>query len=130
MQLFKIVVLIIAIASFMTCVAKRTKEKEVLFQATYDQGFGGCSLVLYKDSTCVWLGQIMTEDIAGKYRIMDSLIILQNIPPDGCINSNKLLLTTINPNNTLLHDLILVQVDSGRKIIDSIHIFTIVTNRY
>jgi len=127
MQIFKITTIIIIIASLVTCVAKRKKEKELLFQATYDQGVGGCSLVLYKDSTCVWLGGIATEDIEGIYRKIDSLIVLQNIPFDGCLKSNKLLITTVNPNNSSLHDHILVQVDSRRKVIDSMHIFTILT---
>jgi hypothetical protein len=127
MQIFKTTVIIIVIASLVSCVAKRKKERELLFQATYDQGVGGCSLALYKDSTCLWFGGIGTDDIEGTYQKIDSLIVLQNIPLDGCLKSNKLVLTMVNPNNSSLHDHILVQVDSRREVIDSMHIFTIVT---
>ena len=127
MQIFKTTVILFAIALLVTCVAKRKKERQLLFQATYDGGVGGCSLVLYKDSTCLWLGGIATDDIEGTYQKIDSLIVLQNIPLDGCLKSNKLVLTTVNPNNSLLHDHILVQVDSVRNVIDSMHIFTVVT---
>jgi len=103
-------------------------KKDWLFQATYDSGVGGCSIVFYKDSTCVWMAGITRDDKNGKYVMRDSLIILEGIPMETCLTSNKLLLTTINPHQSLKGDTILVQVNSDLKVVDSTFIFRVYWN--
>ena len=119
-NLYAILFLLIIIS----CVSKNNIEREVLFQATYDSGVGGCSLVFYKDSTCLWMGGIASDDKEGKYHMHDNTIILEGIPIETCLKSNRLLITNFNPNQNKNGQTILVQVDSESRIVDSIHIFT------
>lgn len=109
-----------------SCESKDAQKKERLFQATYDSGVGGCSLVFSKDSTCLWMAGIIHNDKKGKYHIQDSIITLEDIPLETCLKSNKLLITTFNPHQKASGDSILLQIDSKLKILDSIHIFTLV----
>jgi hypothetical protein len=121
LQKIYISVLLMLIVS---CTTKVPKQKDIWFQATYDPGVGGCSLVFYKDSTCLWMAGIASDDKEGKYNIQGSVITLEDIPLETCFKSKKLLLTNINPNNKDLRDSILVQIDSSLRVVDSIHIFT------
>jgi hypothetical protein len=107
-----------------SCKSNQRSKKDILFQATYDSGVGGCSLVFYKDSTCLWIGGIATDDKEGKYHLQDSIITLEGIPLETCLKSNKLLITTINPHQKTNGDIILLQIDSKLRIVDSTYIFT------
>jgi hypothetical protein len=125
MSLFLKICLAFLAILLVCCHAKKSTNRVRLFHATYDAGVGGCSLVFYKDSTCTWIGGIGSDDKEGTYRIQGAVITLKGIPIENCLKSNKLLMTTISPNNISLNDTILVQVDSNLKVVDRIHIFTV-----
>jgi hypothetical protein len=104
---------------------QKKQLKPWIFQATYDSGVGGCSLVFRKDSTVLWIGGIASNDKEGYYHIKDSLIILEKIPIETCLKSKYLLITNRNPNQSETGDTILVQVDQDLHIVDSTYIFQI-----
>jgi hypothetical protein len=117
----------ILITMLISCASKQSKQaikKEPLFQATYDPGVGGCSLVFYKDGTCLYFGGIASDDVEGNYHLKDSIITLEGIPLRTCLKSNKLIITTYSPYEHVSGDSILIQVDAQLNIVDSIHIFT------
>ena len=111
-----------------SCQMDAGTKKDWLFQATYDSGVGGCSIVFYKDSTCVWMAGMASNDKEGKYVMRDRLIILEGIPMETCLTSNKLLLTNLNPHQSVKGDTILVQVNSDLKVVDSTYIFRVYWN--
>jgi len=118
--------------SFLTliisCKSEGATRKDWIFQATYDSGAGGCSIVFYRDSTCTWMAGFASDDTDGKYLMTDSLITLEGIPMETCLTSNKLLLTNLNPHQSAIGDTILVQVDSQLKVVDSTYIFKVYWN--
>jgi hypothetical protein len=119
------------LTAMISCVSKTPGEKDRivkdrLFQATYDSGVGGCSLAFYKDGTCIWMPGIASDDQEGRYHLEGNLITLEGITLKNCLKSNKLLITTFNPNQKTSGDSILVQVNAELKPVDSMYIFTFV----
>lgn len=114
---------------FLIGCGQKENNRSWVFQATYDSGVGGCSLVFRDDSTCVWLGGIASEDQEGSYHLKDSIIILENIPIERCLKSKYLLITNKNPNQSETGDTILVQVDQKLNVVDSTFIFRVYRNQ-
>jgi len=67
MQLIKKIYCVSFTTLIISCVSKVSPKKDMLSQATYDSGVGGCSLMFYKDSSCLWMGGIACDDEKGKY---------------------------------------------------------------
>lgn len=96
-----------------------------VLQATYDSG-PSSSFNFRKDNTFQWtngsgFGVSQSE---GKYLLNDSIITLDKIGFDRIVKSERLLITTMQPNSHT-RGKYLVQVDEQNKIIDSMFIFTI-----
>lgn len=118
----------LAAASLGSCEATEMKslfdDSDCILHAYYDSGVGGCSLTLWKDSTCQWHAGF-DEPQKGFYSIKDSLITLKSIELGGMLQSNRLLITKKNPHQLQRGNEILLQVDQAGTIADSIFILTV-----
>ena len=114
---------VVVLLMFASCESEN--KSPFILQATYDSG-PSSSFAFRKDGTFRWsngsgLGVSETE---GKYSIKDSVITLDKIGFDKVVKSNRLLITTIQPNSRAVGKYV-IQVDEKNSLIDSIFIFTV-----
>jgi hypothetical protein len=118
----------LAAAALGSCEAPETKsvfdDGDCILHAYYDSGVGGCSLTLWKDSTCQWHAGF-DEPQKGFYSISDSLITLKGVEQGGALKAKRLLITKKNPHQSQRGNEILLQVDRADTIADSIFILTV-----
>jgi hypothetical protein len=118
----------LAAAALASCEAAETKsvfdDSACVLHAYYDSGVGGCSLTLWKDSTCQWSAGF-DESQKGFYSISDSIITLKGIEQGGALKSKRLLITKKNPHQLHRGNEILLQIDQTGAVADSIFILTV-----
>ena len=115
---------------FFTCSCSSENESPCILQATYDSGGATSSFNFREDGTFEWtngsgLG-ISTRE--GKYSLKDSIIILDKIGFDKVIKSDRLLIASKHPISQSLGKFV-IQVDKENKLIDSMFIFTVYTDK-
>jgi len=110
--------------------SENVNNSPIILIAAINSGPGATILTFHADSTVEWISGMFSSPQNGRYKIIDSLINIEGIKLERALKSEHLLLTRKNPINRNLNDLILLQINQNREIIDSNLIFKItVDNR-
>jgi len=110
---------LILISFFATGISLKLRDNSpIIIQAGYDGGYNGAWFEFRKDGTYKFGNHagIGADYFRGKYKLKDSIIILDKNEIDKVINTNKLAIRNENDGNS--DSKIIYQIDENHNVID------------
>jgi hypothetical protein len=94
----------------------KQNNSPILLMASQNSGPGAAILTLRQDGSCEWIAGMFDSPHEGEFQLGDSVITLEGIDLGDSSKTRRLLLTRKNPNNATIHELILLRLDSNKRI--------------